>query len=95
VTTAGADFREHHQRRYREVVRLLTYMSPGFPASLFELLGQILDAEVDFDMTSSGPAAGEDPFADGTADLGWICSTSYVDLATRSDSPSIELAGVA
>lgn len=70
-------------------------MSPGFPASLFELLGGILDAEVEFDMTLSGPAPGDDPFADGTADLGWICSTSYVDLATRSDNPSIELAGVA
>jgi ABC-type phosphate/phosphonate transport system substrate-binding protein len=76
-------------------VRLLTYMSPGFPASLFELLGNILDAEVEFEMTMSGPAPGDDPFADGTADLGWICSTSYVDLATRCPEPSIELAGVA
>lgn len=70
-------------------------MSPGFPQSLFELLGQIVDAEVEFDTTMSGPAPGDDPFADGTADLGWICSTSYVDLATRSDDPTVKLAGVA
>ena len=43
----------------------------------------------------SGPAPGEDPFADETFDLGWICSTSFVDLATRSDNPSIQLAGIA
>lgn len=70
-------------------------MSPGFPRSLFELLGEIVDAEVDFDTTSSGPAPDDDPFVDGTADLGWICSTSYVDLTTRREDPSIQLAGVA
>ncbi len=70
-------------------------MSPGFPESLFELLGKIVDAEVHFDTTMSGPAPGDDPFADGAADLGWICSTSFVDLATRTDDPTIQLAGVA
>lgn len=70
-------------------------MSPGFPASLFELLGDVAGVEVTFDETLSGPAAGHDPFIDGTTDLGWICSTSYVDLATRGDDPSIQLAGVA
>jgi hypothetical protein len=57
----NADFRERHHRSYRDLVRLLTYMSPGFPASLFELLGQIIDAEVEFDMTMSGPTPGDDP----------------------------------
>ena len=76
-------------------MRLLSYMSPGFPTSLFEALGRVLDADVIFDEERSGPAPGVDPFADGSADLGWICSTSFVDLTTRRDDPSIVLAGVA
>ncbi len=70
-------------------------MSPGFPHSLFERLGEVMGAEVSFDETMSGPAPGEDPFADQSTDFGWICSTSFVDLATRADDPSITLAGVA
>ncbi len=70
-------------------------MSPGFPHSLFERLGEVIGAEVTFDETMSGPAPGEDPFADESTDLGWICSTSFVDLATRADDPSITLTGVA
>lgn len=70
-------------------------MSPGFPHSLFCSLGNIVGAEIEFDETASGPAPGSDPFLDGDFDLGWICSTSFVDLATRAADPSIELAGVA
>ena len=70
-------------------------MSPGFPYSLFTSLARIVDAEVDFDETASGPAPGVDPFRGGEADLGWICSTSFVELGTRGDEPTIELAGVA
>lgn len=70
-------------------------MSPGFPRSLFSALADIVDAEVDFDETQSGPAPGVDPFRSGDADLGWICSTSFVELGTRGDDPTIELAGVA
>ncbi len=76
-------------------MRLLSYMTPGFPASLFETLGAVIGADVEFEQELSGPAPGVDPFADGSADLGWICSTSYVDLATRGPAPSIGLAGVA
>lgn len=70
-------------------------MAPGFPHSLFEKLAAVVNAEVSYDETMSGPAPGHDPFADGSFDLGWICSTSFVDLATRSDEPSIQLAGIA
>lgn len=80
---------------YPDRVRLISYMSPGFPHSLFERLGEVIDAEVTFDETMSGPAPGEDPFASMATDFGWICSTSFVDLATRTDNPSITLAGVA
>ena len=76
-------------------MRLLSYMTPGFPRSLFDTLAAVIDAEVEYDETQSGPAPGVDPFETGEADLGWICSTSFVDLGTRGDDPSIELTGVA
>ncbi len=75
-------------------MRLISYMSPGFPESLFEIIGAAVGAEVVFDTTTSGPSPGDDPFAEGTYDLGWICSTSFVDLALRGDRPSVRLAGV-
>lgn len=77
------------------VVRLLSYLTPGFPPSLFETLGRVIDAEVHFEQELSGPGPGEDPFNDRSADFGWICSTSYVELATRGTQPTIRLAGVA
>ncbi len=77
------------------VMRLISYMSPGFPTSLFHQIGRVLGVDVDFDETSSGPTPGNDPFADGSADLGWVCSTSYVDLETRGDDAAVQLVGVA
>lgn len=76
-------------------MRFLSYLSPGFPRSLFESLSRIVDGDVTFDETLSGPAPGMDPFLDGSTDFGWICSTSYVDLSTRGVDPTIQLAGVA
>jgi len=70
-------------------------MTPGFPESLFTVMAEILGAELHLMPDLSGPAAGEDPFADGTFDFGWICSTSYVDLTTGRPEPSVRLAGVA
>jgi len=70
-------------------------MVPGFPLSLFELIAETLDADLHCDETRSGPAPGVDPFADGTMDLGWICSTSFVDLATRGEAATVQLVGVA
>lgn len=70
-------------------------MTPGFPLSLFERIADAVDADLELDQTQSGPAPGTDPFAAGEADLGWICSTSFVDLATRTSEPSVRLAGVA
>lgn len=76
-------------------LRLLSYMVGGFPLSLFERIADVLDADLAYDEERSGPAPGHDPFADGEADLGWICSTSFVDLATRGAEPSIRIGGVA
>lgn len=70
-------------------------MTPGFPASLFERIAHALGADLTFDSSRSGPAIGDDPFADGRFDLGWICSTSYVDLSLRAAEPSVQLVGVA
>ncbi len=76
-------------------MRFVSYMTPGFPTSLFEAIAARLDAELHLETEASGPAPGTDPFAEDRFDLGWICSTSYVDLALRSARPSIRLAGVA
>lgn len=76
-------------------LRLLSYMTPGFPVSLFERIAATIDADLELDQSRSGPAADEDPFRDGQADLGWICSTSFVELATRSPDSSLRLVGVA
>ncbi len=70
-------------------------MVGGFPLSLFERIAEVLDADLDYDESRSGPAPGHDPFADGDADLGWICSTSFVDLSMRGVEPSIRIGGVA
>lgn len=75
-------------------MRLVSYMSPGIPATVFELVGDAIGADVHFETETSGPPPGQDPFRDGTYDLGWICSTSFVDLALRREHPSIQLAGV-
>lgn len=81
-------------------------MVPGFPVSLFERIAQVMDCELLIDSERSGPAPGTDPFADGTADFGWICSTSFVARSARFRTgssnksaagvdSSISLAGVA
>ena len=88
-------YRLTHHGRYVELMRLISYMSPGFPRSLFERIGEVVGAEVEFDETHSGPVAPNDPFADNSFDLGWVCSTSYVEMATRNEDPTITLAGVA
>jgi len=77
------------------MMRLVSYMSPGFPESLFERIGDVIGARVEFETELSGPAPGTNPFVDDDADFGWICSTSFVDLAAEGDDPSIQLVGVA
>ncbi|NNF54530.1 MAG: PhnD/SsuA/transferrin family substrate-binding protein [Acidimicrobiales bacterium] len=75
-------------------LRLVSYLAPGFPAALFQLVAERLNAELTLIETTSGPPPGEDPFADGTFDIGWICSTSFVDLALRAAEPSVVLTGI-
>ncbi len=70
-------------------------MAPGFPHSLFETIADLIDADVSFDETRSGPEPGFDPFRAGQAELGWVCSTSFVRLALSAADPSVQLVGVA
>lgn len=77
------------------MVRLVSYMSPGFPESLFERIGEVIDADVEFERELSGPAPGTNPFIEDDLEFGWVCSTSFVDLASRGAEPSIQLVGVA
>lgn len=76
-------------------MRFVSYMTPGFPPSLFEVLAREIGAELHLEEATSGPASGADPFADGRFDLGWVCSTSFVELAMNQHEPSVRLAGVA
>lgn len=76
-------------------MRLLSYMAPGFPHSLFEMVADLIDADVSFDEERSGPEPGFDPFRAGAAELGWVCSTSFVQLALSAADPSVRLVGVA
>lgn len=75
-------------------LKFVTYMTPGFPVALFEEMASAIDAELHLVQDRSGPDPGDDPFASGRYDLGWICSTSYAALGLSSPQPSIKLAGV-
>jgi ABC-type phosphate/phosphonate transport system substrate-binding protein len=75
-------------------VRLISYLTPGFPVTLFEAMAEVLDAELITAGGMSGPGPDDDPLSDGPADLAWVCSTSFVELAARPAS-DVRLAGVA
>lgn len=81
----------------RARLRALTYLAPGIPLGFFETLTEYLagalDCEIHLDVESrtSGPMRGDDdPFAGGRADLGFLCSPSYLYLRARA-RPSVEL----
>lgn len=66
------------------MLRLLTYLAPSIPADFFRLVAAVIEADVGvavdlkFEERISGPMPGdENPFAAGTADVGFICSPSY------------------
>ena len=73
---------------------MISYLAPGYPAALFEALAEYIGVELGFEVGRSGPDPLIDPFDAGTADLGWVCSTSFVELTT--DRPaSVQEVGVA
>jgi phosphonate transport system substrate-binding protein len=66
-----------------EPLRLLTYLSPSIPAGLFELVAEEIQARtggrvsLDFETSVSGPTPETDPFAQGRADVAFVCGPSY------------------
>jgi phosphonate transport system substrate-binding protein len=66
------------------MIRLISYLAPSIPAELFELVARHVaqrcgvETAIEFDPTISGPLAGDDdPFADGRADIGFVCAPTY------------------
>lgn len=83
------------------MLRLLTYLAPSIPLGLYEAIADYLAARLDRDVEVasetrfSGPGLGTpNPFAEGHADVGFVCAPSYVWLAGNRPA-SIALAGVA
>lgn len=85
-----------------EKLRFVTYLSPGIPRAIFEALVEHACQALGCEKTSlrvetrvSGPQRGiEDPFTNGAADVGFMCSPSLVWLRERRPPP-VELLGVA
>jgi hypothetical protein len=89
-------------------LRLLTYLSPGLPLTLFGAVANHLRRCPDLGIRKialaseervSGPERGsvnrsEDPFSLGEADVGFVCAPTYLRLRERKRPPA-ELLGVA
>ena len=83
-------------------LRFITYLAPSIPRALFEgvvdhcrrRLGH-KGASLRVETRVSGPERGTaDPFSRGEADVGFVCSPSYLWLRERAPSP-VELLGLA
>jgi len=73
------------------MLRIITYLAPSIPEELFALVGRHIEetsgvpTAVDFETRISGPLDGDDdPFADGRADIGFVCAPSFRWLRARS-----------
>jgi phosphonate transport system substrate-binding protein len=83
-------------------IRFITYLSPSIPQELFETITDHVRRTLGCERISlrvetliSGPEKGsEDPFSRDEADVGFMCSPSFVWLR-ESRSPPAELLGVA
>ena len=81
----------------RILLRAITYLAPGIPLRFFELVAEYLARELgcettlDSEVSSSGPMQGDhDPFAAEEADIGFLCSPSFLYLRSRP-TPSVDL----
>jgi phosphonate transport system substrate-binding protein len=87
---------------YPGELRFITYLSPGIPQRFFEAIVDHVRRTLGLETTSlrvearlSGPARGtRDPFSSGEADVGFMCSPSFVWLRELRPPP-VELLGVA
>lgn len=78
-------------------LRALTYLAPGLPIELFEIIADAIATELgrpvvlESDDRHSGPMhSHHDPFAAGEVDLGFLCSPSYIHLRSL-EAPSVIL----
>ena len=65
------------------MIKLITYLAPSIPAEFFALVARHIASStgvptsIAFEQSISGPLAGDDdPFADGRADVGFLCAPS-------------------
>ena len=59
-------------------LHIISYLSPSIPADFFRVIASDLEATLEFNEAISGPLAGDDePFSDGRADVGFVCSPTY------------------
>jgi phosphonate transport system substrate-binding protein len=66
------------------VIRLISYLAPSIPHGFFELLAKIIsqgtgiDVHLEFNEQISGPLdQDENPFADDSADIGFVCAATF------------------
>jgi phosphonate transport system substrate-binding protein len=65
-------------------LHIISYLAPSVPAEFFRLIAGDLDATLEFNEAISGPLAGDDePFTNGRADIGFVCSPTYRWLRPR------------
>jgi phosphonate transport system substrate-binding protein len=59
-------------------LHVISYLSPSIPAEFFRVIAADLGATLEFNEAISGPLAGdEEPFSNGRADVGFVCSPTY------------------
>jgi ABC-type phosphate/phosphonate transport system substrate-binding protein len=85
------------RRRKGGPLNALTFLAPGIPLEFFEIvtgcIAEALSCEIQLSAEDriSGPMhAAADPFDEGRADLGFLCSPSYLYLRAQA-RPSVEL----
>jgi phosphonate transport system substrate-binding protein len=66
------------------MLRLISYLAPSIPHGFFEVAAKIIsegtgmDVHLEFNDQISGPLEGdENPFTDGTADIGFVCAPTF------------------
>ncbi len=84
-------------RPTQPTLHAITYLAPGLPLEFFERVTRALadalgrEITLESDERSSGPMHGDrDPFAAGRADIGFLCSPSYLYLRSLPE-PTVEL----
>ncbi len=82
-------------------IRMVTWLAPGLPLTLFERVRATLEAQLELPVTLesrtklSGPVIGSsDPFGDGHAELGFLCAPATVPATVRVQG-GFELLGLA